>query len=295
MLAYSNAQIDTGLARLPPLTPDPDLHPQPSYQGSITRHIKLLQDARKVLHAISTDPQLQTPSTPTLFPHLSKRKIMVSEQDPSKVTCILGWSGSAIEPACWYASPAPDFATYASGRPVPNGPRLTVQEEDGEDEREREELCAKAFRAAIRHIPRLNGPRDMHENIFRPYWVCASTWGRGIPALHHELIELRKDWTRLGFSGTCPYPEPSEEDIKAHKKEYEDLKVAAELKQLLCSTLNVEDDGWVVEENWDLVQEIQGELYGKFLDLALHAELEDGEERVTEKEVRVMWPFDVPV
>jgi hypothetical protein len=152
----------------------------------------------------------------------------------------------------------------------------------------------EAFREAIRHIPRLNGPRDMHENIFRPYWVCASTWGRGIPALHHELIELRKDWARLGFRGTCPWPEPSEEDIKAHK-EYEDLKMTAELKQLLCSTLKVEDDGWVVEENWDLVQEIQGELYGKFLDLALHAELEDGEERVTEKEVRVMWPFDVPV
>jgi len=292
LLAYSNAQIDTGLARLPPINPDPDLYPQLSYQGSITQHIKLLQCARKALHAISTDPQLQTPSTPTLFPDIQKRNILVSESDPSIVTAILEWKQAAIEPAFWYANLVPDFAHRAAGRPIPNEP---LQKGEDEEEYERDELCAKTYRDVMRGIPKLNMPRDMHENIFRLYWVCVGTWERGLPSLHHELIELRKDWERLGFSGVCPYPEPSEEEIERHKKEYEDMKVTLGLKQLLCDTLCVQSDGWLVEENWDAVQEVHKDLYEKFLDVAKNVELEEGEERMEERDVRVMWPFDIPV
>lgn len=297
MPAYTNAQINTGLALLPPRTPDPDLIPQPTYQGSITQHIKLLEAARGVLHAISQDPQLKPQSTPTLLPDVQKRNILVSESDPCVVTAILDWNGAAIEPAFRYASPAPDFAHRASGRPVPNGavPEKRSQVEEDDAERGRDELCAEAFRNAIRDIPRLNEPRDMHENIFRLYWVCADTWSRGIPSLHHELVELRKDWRDLGFKGTCPYPEPSEEESKVHEKEYEDMKTAVGLKELLCDTLNVGLDGWLIEENWDVVQEIHKELYEKALNGFVNAELEGGEERVGEREVRAMWPFDIPV
>ncbi|OQD73295.1 hypothetical protein PENDEC_c016G05910 [Penicillium decumbens] len=147
LLAYSNAQIDTGLARLPPINPDPDLYPQLSYQGSITQHIKLLQCARKALDAISTDPQLQTPSTPTLFPDLQKRNILVSESDPSIVIAILEWKQAAIEPAFWYANLVPDFAHRAAGRPIPNEP---LQKGEDEEEYERDELCAKTYRNVMR-------------------------------------------------------------------------------------------------------------------------------------------------
>ena len=80
-----------------------------------------------------------------------------------------------------------------------------------------------------------------------------------------------------------------------HEKEYEEMKTAAELKVLLCDTLNVELDGWLIEENWDAVQEVHKELYGKALNEIVNAEPEEGEERVGEREVRAMWPFDVPV
>jgi len=73
------------------------------------------------------------------------------------------------------------------------------------------------------------------------------------------------------------------------------MKVTLGLKQLLCDTLCVQSDGWLVEENWDAVQEVHKDLYEKFLDVAKNVELEEGEERMEERDVRVMWPFDIPV
>lgn len=274
---------------------------------------------------MSTDPQMKDTSVPMLFhPDLHKRNVFVSEEDPAVVTAILDWQGSAVEPAFWYRWDIPDFAGMKLVRPFQLPPweeekaeslgksdddgrssegsgmqeqdqkqeqeQEEEEEEENEEDRKRNEITAKAYTAlTLHHTPTLAIPKFIHENIYRPFIHPSKTWEAGLPTLHHELLELRKDWTSLGFEGSCPYPEPSEEELAKHKEDYEMFKIVVQMQQAACEALAVGSDGYGDGSMWGERERVSRDLCRG----ALERLLEDEEVEDAEGLLRAVWPFDV--
>lgn len=333
MTEYSTGQIQTGLAKLPPSTPSPSIDPKShlTYQGTVPQHLDLLSHAHKILHKMCADPLIKDYSSPLLFhPDLHKRNIFVSDEDPAVVTAIIDWQSSAVEPAFRYRWDVPDFAGMKLVRPfqalaeeegdedskegVQGGGGLG-QKQRGDEQKQKQEvdedeehdhdqekdpnhnpLTAKAYTTAtLLHLPTLTTPKYIHENTFRPFVLPPYTWSSGLVNLQHELIELRKDWTGLGFDGECPFPVPTKAELEKHKEEYEIYETVLSMRETVCEALGVRSDGFVdcgddgVDKLWDERVEAAREYCGK-----LRVLLEEGEEvEDVAMMVRAVWPFDV--
>ncbi|KAJ5225025.1 hypothetical protein N7468_006250 [Penicillium chermesinum] len=276
---FSDGLIDAGLSRIPPR--DSLCSDQPPYQGSIETHLDLLERGRTVLDAMSADGQVQDAAVPTLFhPDLHKRNIFVSDNDPSIITGIIDWQSSSIEPAFWYSDEVPDFATYSP-------PAQGVDDS---------ELCTKAYEVCTQFLtPKLARPRLMDEGMFRPFRYCYRTWKDGAVAFRHELIETCKDWEALGFANSCPFSLPTPEDMALHRKEYRCFEAAQNLKRDLSSLLDSASDGWVPPENWEVAKTENKAMFKGMLQAVLtNKDPDDGEPIRDERDLRAIWPFDLP-
>jgi hypothetical protein len=233
---------------------------------------------------MSEDPRIGNAAAPTLFhPDLHKRNIFVSDDDPAVITGIIDWQSSSIEPAFWYADEVPDFARTVAH------PSLKDQL-DPDSER-----CAKAFDVCNRFlVPKLSGPRLMNEALFRPFRYCYRTWKDGGVAFRHELIETSQRWNDLGFTGSCPFPIPSPEDLAAHQKEYKTFEAAHDLRYNLASLLNTASDRWVPPEDWETTESAHRDLFNGMLQAVLTNENPDNDEPIKdEADLRAIWPFDL--
>ncbi|EEA19278.1 hypothetical protein TMatcc_009402 [Talaromyces marneffei ATCC 18224] len=270
---YCDGLVDAGLSRIPPN--DSSMEKRPSYHGSVQAHLDILERCRSVLKEMCKDSRIQAAATPTLFhPDLHKRNIFVSETDPSKITGIIDWQSTSIEPAFWYADDVPDFA---------------VSDDSDND------LCAKAFDACTRfYTPKLSGPRLMDDNLFRPFLYSYRTWKDGAVALRHELIETTRKWNGLGFVGQSPYSLPLLNGLVTHEREYKLFVAAQELKHDLSSLLNTATDGWVPMQNWEATKLAQREIFNGMLAAVLTNKDPEIEEPVKDEAVlRSIWPFDL--
>uniref|UniRef100_A0A093V1W7 Altered inheritance of mitochondria protein 9, mitochondrial n=1 Tax=Talaromyces marneffei PM1 TaxID=1077442 RepID=A0A093V1W7_TALMA len=216
---YCDGLVDAGLSRIPPK--DYLAEKRPSYHGSVQAHLDILQRCRSVLKEMCKDPRIQAAAT--LHPDLHKRNIFVSETDSSKITGIIDWQWTSIEPAFWYADDVPDFAVT-----------------DDSDNN----LCAKAFGACTRFLtPKLSGPRLMDDNLFRPFLYSYRTWKDGAVALRHEPIETTRKWNELGFVGQNKDPR-NEEPVK-------DEAVLRSIWPFDLSSLDTSSlIGWVNRTKW---------------------------------------------
>lgn len=284
--AFCDGLVDAGLSRLP--GPELPVRKRPSYHGSVQDHIELLGHARRLLHAMATDPRIQQSTTPTLFhPDLHKRNIFVSAKDPTLITGFIDWQSASIEPAFWYADAVPDFATPSA--------QIESQSQSQSQALEKrahiEHLCYQAFDALTTlQLPRIGHPRSLDANLFRPFRYTHNTWVHGAVSLRHDLIQTARQWTAMGFVGGCPYAVPSEPNLDAHLAEYEFFKDVVKLRTLVFERLNVPADGWVANEAWEATKQVHGELFEEFLRTVRAAD--EGPIR-TEEDARMVWPFDV--
>lgn len=77
-----------------------------------------MTDCEAVLYDLIKEPQVQRVARPTLLhADLHKRNIFVSDSEPSKITGIIDWQSTSIEPAFVYANETPDFATLVDDMP----------------------------------------------------------------------------------------------------------------------------------------------------------------------------------
>ncbi|KAG2414267.1 hypothetical protein HFD88_003458 [Aspergillus terreus] len=252
---YSDGLIDAGLSRLPPSISDGEN--RPSYHGSVESHKILLEQARILLKTI----------------YLHTRNIFVSEKDPSVITGIIDWQAASIEPAFWYSDEIPDFAT---------------SDEPGD------EVYTQAFNMASQFLtPVLFNPRLMDENLFRPFRYSYRTWKDGAVALRHELIETTRNWEKLGFSGQCPLPSPTTEELANHEQEYKSFEAAQNLRRDLSSLLNTATDGWMPPESWETTKLAQEEIFDGMLQAVLANEEVDDDPVKDEATLRSIWPIDI--
>ncbi|PGH11609.1 hypothetical protein AJ79_04749 [Helicocarpus griseus UAMH5409] len=245
--SYTSALFDVALSRLPPVDHPNATRPQPSYQGSVDKHLHLLEQAQAVIPRLIQHPQIPN-ATPTLFhPDLHKRNIFVSEDDPTIVTGFIDWQSTCIDPAFYYADDVPDFAT----------PSPEETEEPTENT-----LCSQPFEAGLSLLgPRLGAARKIDEALLRPLRYCHRTWRDGFVPLMYELMQLRDRWQDLGFEDECPTLAPSSEEMRDYHEQLEIYEKMLSFKQEIVETFGVEEDGWVPEDRWDEVKEAHRHAY----------------------------------
>ncbi|EPS34183.1 hypothetical protein PDE_09147 [Penicillium oxalicum 114-2] len=117
----------------------------------------------------------------------------------------------------------------------------------------------------------------------------------GIVAFRQELIETSKDWRALGFVGPCPFALPTPEELALHRKEYRIFEAAQSLKHDLASFLDSASDGWVPLENWEAAKTQNMAMFNEMLQAVLENQDPDDDEPIrNERNLRDIWPFDLP-
>jgi aminoglycoside/choline kinase family phosphotransferase len=141
-------------------------------------------DCEAVFYDLIGEPQVQRVARPTLLhADLHKRNIFVSDSESSKITGIIDWQSTSIEPAFIYANETPDFATLVDDMPK--------TERDGQDQAMQKkkqkdiQLCAEAFEVWMKgYVPAISQARAVDDTILRPFRYCNTSWRDSVVSTH---------------------------------------------------------------------------------------------------------------
>lgn len=93
---YCPGVIDTGYARIPM---SEELGGKLPYQGSADEHLRLVGICDSMIKESIKSPTILDVAGPMLVhPDLNKRNINVSPDDPTRITTIIDWQSTSIEP-----------------------------------------------------------------------------------------------------------------------------------------------------------------------------------------------------
>jgi hypothetical protein len=228
-----------------------------------------------------------------LHPDLNKRNIYVSPDDPTRITALIDWQSTCVEPTFVYANETPDLiAPPPSLFSIPEMDEELVGRVDDPKEREKLErdhwICRQAFEVTMcGFAAKLAAARAMDETLLRLFRYCHSSWRDSAAALRQELIELSQRWSELGLPGLCPY-QPSAEDLAEHAKQWEDFETIQKFKLFLMRALDSNSDGWVSIESWEAAKEAHKGAFEQWMETV--RESEDPE--MNEERGQKLWPWD---
>lgn len=293
MSSYCSGLIDTGFSRIPP-TPPAD---ETSTSRNIEGHLRLLERSEKVIKEIIKSPTIQNISAPMLLhPDFHKRNICVSDDDPTRITAVIDWQSTGVEPVFSFANETPDMVSDpAIDMPLFEDERDTPPSQlqsKNDPQREKEiSICEQTFEVALKGwVPKLHQARALDETLLRPIRYCHETWRDGAAAVRQELIELSERWTELGLPDSCPY-QPCPQELAQHAKELEDFKAAQTLKLFLVRAFNSNTEGWVPPDEWDGAKHANQSAFEEWMKTVAQSEDPD----MNESRGRKLWPFDVDV
>lgn len=249
-----------------------------------------MTDCEAVLYDLIKEPQVQRVARPTLLhADLHKRNIFVSDSEPSKITGIIDWQSTSIEPAFIYANETPDFATLVDRMPetARDGQDQAMQKKKQKDI----QLCAEAFEVWMKgYVPAISQARAVDDTILRPFRHCNTSWRDSVVAVRSDLIDLARGWNELGLAGSCPY-QPTQDEVAIHEKNREDFESVLSLKTWLMQTLSVTSDGWIHIDEFPLILSAYREAYEQWIEIARQA-VASGDVEMSVKKAEKLWPFD---
>jgi hypothetical protein len=277
--SFANGLIDVGISMIPLKASN---EPERRFQGSIDDHLNLLKSSRDILHILSQDSHLLTAAKPILFhSDLNSRNIFVSNEDPTKITSIIDWQSSSIEPAFWYVDETPDFATLV---PDPSG--------DDKYEAQSERLHILFDGCIHTYLPAIGEGRKMDQRMFRPFRYSWRTWEDSPTGYRQELIDTAQGWDKLGLSGSCPYQLPSESELTSHKELYRYFETSVQLKDALMRFVGCGSDGYVEATHWHQAEEAY-KLFYEGLAEQIQTDTDTDDPLQNESDLREIWPFDL--
>jgi hypothetical protein len=154
-----------------------------------------------------------------------------------------------------------------------------------------EEICQKTVAVGLRAwSPALFSAKISDENYFRLFRFITNTWSMGAAAIRQELVELSRQWKRLGLPDECAY-QPSEAELSKHRKEYEDFEVRQRLKLWLQDSLGSNGDGWRPAQVFKAAEEAHKAAFEQWMEFN-RDEFRDGNKEATEERARKLWPWD---
>lgn len=104
--SYCSGLIDTGCSRIPSTAP---ANGTPS-SSIIQDHVHLLEVSEQVVKEIIKIPVIQDVSAPMLLhAEFHKRNIFVSDDDPTRITAVIDWQSTGVDPVFTFANETPDM------------------------------------------------------------------------------------------------------------------------------------------------------------------------------------------
>ncbi|KAF2442983.1 serine/threonine protein kinase [Karstenula rhodostoma CBS 690.94] len=293
VLSYCSGLIDTGFSRIPSTAPADG-----TFSGrTIQDHLRLLEVSEQVVKEVIKSPAIQNVSAPMLLhPDFHKRNIFVSDDDPTRLTAVIDWQSTGVEPVFSFANETPDMVADSTiDMPLfedepEASPNQTQSPHDKKCEKEIS-ICEQTFEVALKGwVPKLHDARALDETLLRPIRYCHTSWRDGAAALRQELTELSQHWNELGLPNSCPY-QPSPQELTMHAKEWEDFETFQSLKLFLVRSINSNIDGWVPSEAWEAAKDANQSIFEEWMKTAAQSEDPD----MNEDRGRKLWPFDVNI
>ncbi|KAK6371769.1 hypothetical protein LTS17_008592 [Exophiala oligosperma] len=104
---YTDALLEAGYIRILDSSTVNDAERQ---HDSVDEHRRILEGNKTTIKELIKSPMIRDASGPMLLhPDLNKRNIFVSPEDPTKITDVIDWRSSCIEPTFVYANRPPDL------------------------------------------------------------------------------------------------------------------------------------------------------------------------------------------
>lgn len=265
----------------------------PSLHGNRQNHEAVLDSALKILPSLEKSPQLQEKFKPTLWhTDLHMGNIYVSDEDHSRITCLIDWQHTSISPLFmqvrWPIFLEPPEG-YEEGTKMPQLPP-DFENFDADDKEialaeKNQATCAKAY-----ELTTLLTNRDayyakwgLHESIRDLFVRLGDTWEDGFVPLRTCLVRIFTNWKPFGFPDPCPIQfTPAELAFYEHQLS-ESLRFH-EVRAFAKKYLETDDEGWVAPQ-LDFAEK------QKRNETLLNFTIERLEGSKTADEVRAIWPF----
>ena len=237
------------------------LHPAenmiPLIDRGIHDHIFILNATEKLLPILTRYPPLLERSRPAIWHiDLHMGNIFVSEEEYSRVVCLIDWESTSISPLFLQAQ-WPTFLTppegYCEGLEHPKLPE-NFDDFDADEkaialfEKDRA-TSAKAYEVATylnnhnAYTARWEISAPLREHFLR----IGDTWDDGIVPLCNCLIRIVENWEQLGFSDPCPIHFTSAE-IASHERQSSEYAQWHEIQEFAQKYLSTDAEGWVPPE-----------------------------------------------
>ena len=264
---------------------------------SVSEYQSFIERIRSTLPTLCAHGPVKETSTPVLWNiDLSFNNIFVDGQDPTKITSVLDWQLSHINPLFMQAR-FPQFLEPPKGwkyMPFPAIPALpddfeSLNEEEKEKARQTlyDALLSKYYELSTRSLEnkQIITALSFDRRLWEPFTYCQlHSHGSLVPNIN-TLIRLRDGWSKLGLPGECPYV-LTEEELKRHFARIEGYDVRQYVWETVLDALGTDETGWVANERFNAVRKAHKKLWKEFVKMVVK---DAGE--MTEEKAREVWPF----
>jgi len=177
--------------------------------GGVQEHVFILNAIEKLLPNLTKYPPLLGSSRPTMWhTDLHMGNIFVSQEDHTKILCLIDWQSTSISPlflqARWPVFLSPPEG-YCEG---PEHPKLPGNFDDLDADDKSIALAEKdraTFAKAYEIATYLNN-RDaytarwgMSDSLRKYFPLIGDTWDEGIVPMRTCLIRIVENWEQMGF------------------------------------------------------------------------------------------------
>ncbi|KAL9100876.1 MAG: hypothetical protein Q9163_003803 [Psora crenata] len=265
----------------------------PLLHGTVQDHVSVLNATKKLLPILTKHLPLLERSRATLWhTDLHMGNIYVSEEDHTRVTCLIDWQSTSISPlflqARWPTFLKPPEG-YCEGPERPKLPE-NFEELDADEksialfENERA-TSAKAYEVAtyLNNHDAYSARWEIFGPLRELFSRIGDTWDDGVVPLSTCLIQIVKNWEQVGVQDSCPIHFTSEE-VTSHETKLSEYTQWHEIQDFAQNYLDTDAEGWIPPgADW-----AKKRLQNKAL---LELMIERLKPQKSEREVRRMWPF----
>lgn len=251
------------------------LAPRVPHSGSKEEHTEILKATSNLIPILAENPSLQQYSQPTLWhTDLHLGNIFVSDKDPTETVDIIDWQFVSIMPTFTHVQwpsfiPSPE--DYKIGMVAPELPNnfgeIDADEKSFAISERDKALLSKRYEAALakRHLVSYLALARVDPFMRCLFRLAENTYENGIVPLQDALIQISRNWGRIGFEGPCPYAVSDDEALRhmVEPARYEDWhKLQFYTQELLQS----DEDSWVfLELDFDKVKARHDELFQVYM------------------------------
>lgn len=220
--------------------------------------------------------------------------IYVSQEDHTRITCLIDWQSTSISPlflqARWpvFLKPPEDYPEGLVQPKLPdNFDDLDAVEKEIATFEHRWGTSAKAYEVAtyLNNHDAYTAKWELFDPLRELFSRIGDTWDDGIVPVSTCLIEIFKNWEQMGFPDSCPIQFTSTE-LACHETLWSEYTEWREIQYFAQKYLDTDADGWIPPgADW-----AKKRLQNKALLELMIERLKDQKEE-EEEEVRRMWPF----